>query len=55
LRAVEDWVHLPEEEERQEYVMREQGLVYKGSDKYISSMAWNFGQVHRTNKAVLYR
>ncbi|XP_029551041.1 protein-glutamine gamma-glutamyltransferase 2-like [Salmo trutta] len=40
----EDWVHLPEEEERQEYVMREQGLVYKGSDKYISSMAWNFGQ-----------
>uniref|UniRef100_A0A8C7S2N7 Protein-glutamine gamma-glutamyltransferase 2 n=1 Tax=Oncorhynchus mykiss TaxID=8022 RepID=A0A8C7S2N7_ONCMY len=40
----EDWVHLPEEEERQEYVMREQGLVYKGSDNYISSMAWNFGQ-----------
>nr|XP_046195163.1 protein-glutamine gamma-glutamyltransferase 2-like isoform X3 [Oncorhynchus gorbuscha] len=42
----EDWVHLPEEEERQEYVMREQGLVYKGSDKYISSMAWNFGQIN---------
>uniref|UniRef100_A0A8C7CIW8 Protein-glutamine gamma-glutamyltransferase 2 n=1 Tax=Oncorhynchus kisutch TaxID=8019 RepID=A0A8C7CIW8_ONCKI len=40
----EDWVHLPEEEERQEYVMREQGLVYKGSEKYIGSMAWNFGQ-----------
>ncbi|XP_041748907.2 protein-glutamine gamma-glutamyltransferase 2-like [Coregonus clupeaformis] len=40
----EDWVHLPEEEERQEYVMREQGLVYRGSEKYISSLAWDFGQ-----------
>ncbi|KAK6320866.1 hypothetical protein J4Q44_G00078420 [Coregonus suidteri] len=24
--------------------MREQGLVYKGSDKYITSLAWDFGQ-----------
>ncbi|CAB1315537.1 unnamed protein product [Coregonus sp. 'balchen'] len=33
-----------QEEERQEYVMREQGLVYRGSEKYISSLAWDFGQ-----------
>ncbi|XP_076153938.1 protein-glutamine gamma-glutamyltransferase 6-like isoform X1 [Alosa pseudoharengus] len=42
--CAEDWVHLPEEAERQEYVMSEQGLIYRGSDSYISPMAWDFGQ-----------
>ncbi|XP_041938015.1 protein-glutamine gamma-glutamyltransferase E-like [Alosa sapidissima] len=42
--CAEDWVHLPEEAERQEYVMSEQGLIYRGSDSYISPVAWNFGQ-----------
>lgn len=41
-----DWVFLPDEMERQEYVMNEQGIIYRGSANYISSMSWDFGQVH---------
>ncbi|KAM7401597.1 hypothetical protein PAMP_016902 [Pampus punctatissimus] len=40
----DDWVFLPDEVERQEYVMNEQGIIYRGSTKYISSMDWDFGQ-----------
>ncbi|XP_077103681.1 protein-glutamine gamma-glutamyltransferase 2 isoform X2 [Siphateles boraxobius] len=40
----DDWVFLPNEAERQEYVMNEQGIVYKGVDEYINSMSWDFGQ-----------
>ena len=41
----EDWVHLPEEAERQEYVIAEQGIIYRGSADRIGPLAWNFGQV----------
>lgn len=41
----DDWVYLPNEAERQEYVMNEQGIVYKGVDEYITNMSWDFGQV----------
>ncbi|XP_030634772.1 protein-glutamine gamma-glutamyltransferase 2-like [Chanos chanos] len=40
----EDWVYLPQETERQEYVMNENGRLYQGSDRYINSQAWDFGQ-----------
>ncbi|XP_039971498.1 protein-glutamine gamma-glutamyltransferase 2 [Xiphias gladius] len=40
----DDWVFLPDEEERQEYVMNEQGVIYKGSGNYITPMTWDFGQ-----------
>ncbi|KAG7272051.1 hypothetical protein CRUP_025988 [Coryphaenoides rupestris] len=40
----EDWVHLPDEEERQEYVMNEHGVIFKGTDKYIIPMTWDYGQ-----------
>ncbi|CAL8354304.1 unnamed protein product [Gadus morhua 'NCC'] len=40
----EDWVYLPEEEERQEYVLNEHGVIYKGTNKYISSVPWDYGQ-----------
>ncbi|ROK31087.1 Protein-glutamine gamma-glutamyltransferase 2 [Anabarilius grahami] len=40
----DDWVYLPNEAERQEYVMNEQGIVYKGVDEYITNMSWDFGQ-----------
>ncbi|KAG7478224.1 hypothetical protein MATL_G00078360 [Megalops atlanticus] len=42
--CAEDWVYLPLQNEREEYVMNEQGLVYRGSNGYITSLAWNFGQ-----------
>ncbi|KAK2915510.1 protein-glutamine gamma-glutamyltransferase 5-like isoform X2 [Channa argus] len=40
----DDWVFLPDEKERQEYVMNEQGIIYRGSGHYISPMSWDFGQ-----------
>ncbi|KAM7421911.1 hypothetical protein PAMA_010132 [Pampus argenteus] len=40
----DDWVFLPDEVERQEYVMNEQGIIYRGSTNYISPMTWDFGQ-----------
>ncbi|XP_065610599.1 protein-glutamine gamma-glutamyltransferase 2 [Cyrtonyx montezumae] len=40
----EDAVYLREEEERREYVLSQQGLIYMGSRDYITSTPWNFGQ-----------
>ncbi|NXR12701.1 TGM2 glutamyltransferase, partial [Semnornis frantzii] len=40
----EDAVFLREEEERREYILSQQGLIYQGSSDYITSIPWNFGQ-----------
>lgn len=40
----DDWVFLSNDAERQEYVMNEQGIVYKGVNEYVTSEAWDFGQ-----------
>ncbi|XP_070849914.1 protein-glutamine gamma-glutamyltransferase E-like [Chaetodon trifascialis] len=40
----DDWVYLADEDEKQEYVMNEQGKIFKGSGNYISSMSWDYGQ-----------
>ncbi|XP_056316671.1 protein-glutamine gamma-glutamyltransferase 2 [Danio aesculapii] len=40
----DDSVYLPSEAERQEYIMSEQGVVYKGVDEYITSMSWDYAQ-----------
>eukprot|EP00064_Thunnus_orientalis_P020896 superscaffoldBa00006028_g21048 len=39
-----DWVYLPDERERQEYVMKEQGVIFVGTAHDISHVAWDFGQ-----------
>ncbi|XP_036101282.1 protein-glutamine gamma-glutamyltransferase 2 [Molossus molossus] len=39
-----DAVYLDSEEERQEYVLAQQGFIYQGSAKFIRSIPWNFGQ-----------
>ncbi|NXT94783.1 TGM2 glutamyltransferase, partial [Anhinga rufa] len=39
-----DTVFLQDENERYEYVLSQQGLIYQGSRDYITSTAWNFGQ-----------
>ncbi|XP_008015992.1 protein-glutamine gamma-glutamyltransferase 2 [Chlorocebus sabaeus] len=39
-----DAVYLDLEEERQEYVLTQQGFIYQGSAKFIKSIPWNFGQ-----------
>ncbi|XP_072237590.1 protein-glutamine gamma-glutamyltransferase E-like isoform X1 [Leuresthes tenuis] len=40
----EDSVFLSDEEQKQEYVMNEQGIIYRGSANYISGMNWDYGQ-----------
>ncbi|XP_029006477.1 protein-glutamine gamma-glutamyltransferase 2 [Betta splendens] len=40
----DDWVFLPDESERGEYVMNEQGVIFKGSGSYITPVLWDFGQ-----------
>uniref|UniRef100_A0A3Q3WSN6 protein-glutamine gamma-glutamyltransferase n=1 Tax=Mola mola TaxID=94237 RepID=A0A3Q3WSN6_MOLML len=40
----DDWVYLPDERERQEYVMNEEGLIYYGTSVYPKPMTWVFGQ-----------
>ncbi|XP_015225095.1 PREDICTED: protein-glutamine gamma-glutamyltransferase 6-like [Cyprinodon variegatus] len=33
-----------DDKERNEYVMNEQGIIYKGVDNYISPLHWDYGQ-----------
>ncbi|XP_040464726.1 protein-glutamine gamma-glutamyltransferase 2 [Falco naumanni] len=40
----EDTVFLRDEDERCEYVLSQQGLIYQGTCDYITSVPWNFGQ-----------
>ncbi|XP_078092530.1 protein-glutamine gamma-glutamyltransferase 2-like [Mustelus asterias] len=40
----DDAVFLDVENQRKEYVLNDQGLIYTGSKKCISNIAWNFGQ-----------
>uniref|UniRef100_A0A8C9ZUB1 Protein-glutamine gamma-glutamyltransferase 2 n=1 Tax=Sander lucioperca TaxID=283035 RepID=A0A8C9ZUB1_SANLU len=40
----DDWVYLKDENEINEYVMNEQGIIYRGSSTYIGSCNWDFGQ-----------
>uniref|UniRef100_A0A8C6NWD6 Protein-glutamine gamma-glutamyltransferase 2 n=1 Tax=Nothobranchius furzeri TaxID=105023 RepID=A0A8C6NWD6_NOTFU len=40
----DDWVFQPDDEQRQEYVMNEHGVIYRGVDNYISQMHWDFAQ-----------
>uniref|UniRef100_A0A672L551 Coagulation factor XIII A chain-like n=1 Tax=Sinocyclocheilus grahami TaxID=75366 RepID=A0A672L551_SINGR len=39
-----DQVYMDKEEDRQEYVMNDVGIVYNGEHNNISSRSWNFGQ-----------
>uniref|UniRef100_A0A3Q3DEB4 Transglutaminase-like domain-containing protein n=1 Tax=Hippocampus comes TaxID=109280 RepID=A0A3Q3DEB4_HIPCM len=39
-----DSVFLADEQERREYVLNEQGVIYRGSSNYISPLNWDFGQ-----------
>uniref|UniRef100_A0A672PRK9 Protein-glutamine gamma-glutamyltransferase 2 n=1 Tax=Sinocyclocheilus grahami TaxID=75366 RepID=A0A672PRK9_SINGR len=41
----DDGVFLASDAERQEFVMNEQGMLYKGVDEYITNTSWDFGQV----------
>ncbi|XP_056384164.1 protein-glutamine gamma-glutamyltransferase 5-like [Hyla sarda] len=40
----DDAVFLPDQEERKEFVMNENGFVFVGNADYVSKRSWNFGQ-----------
>ncbi|XP_006096432.1 protein-glutamine gamma-glutamyltransferase 6 [Myotis lucifugus] len=40
----EDDVFLASEEERQEYVLNDSGIIFRGVEKCIRAQGWNFGQ-----------
>ncbi|KAM3621322.1 uncharacterized protein V6R79_009571 [Siganus canaliculatus] len=39
-----DWVYLHYKKKRKEYVMNEQGTIFRGSGNYIFPSPWDFGQ-----------
>ncbi|XP_067090640.1 protein-glutamine gamma-glutamyltransferase 2 [Osmerus mordax] len=39
-----DAVHLPDDEQLQEYILNESGVLYQGSWDQISALPWNYGQ-----------
>lgn len=43
----EDDVFLDSEEERQEYVLNDSGIIFRGVEKHIQAQGWNYGQVFR--------
>ncbi|XP_064132538.1 protein-glutamine gamma-glutamyltransferase 6 [Loxodonta africana] len=40
----EDEVFLASEEERQEYVLNDSGVIFRGVEKHIRTQGWNYGQ-----------
>ena len=40
-----DQVYMDKDEDRQEYVMNDVGIIYNGEFNNITSRSWNFGQV----------
>ncbi|KAM4622714.1 protein-glutamine gamma-glutamyltransferase 6-like [Discoglossus pictus] len=42
--APDDVVYMEDENEREEYVLNDSGIMYYGHEEYISKQGWNFGQ-----------
>ncbi|XP_006874926.1 PREDICTED: protein-glutamine gamma-glutamyltransferase 6 [Chrysochloris asiatica] len=42
--CTEDDVFLAEEDERQEYVLNDSGVIFRGVEKHIRAQGWNYGQ-----------
>ncbi|XP_053575204.1 protein-glutamine gamma-glutamyltransferase E-like isoform X2 [Bombina bombina] len=40
----DDLVYMEDENERQEYVLNDSGIIYYGLEDYIDQQGWNFGQ-----------
>ncbi|KAJ8335561.1 hypothetical protein SKAU_G00389030 [Synaphobranchus kaupii] len=43
----DDPVYLPDEEQLQEYILNENGMLYQGSWDHIRTLPWNFGQFEK--------
>ncbi|XP_069506246.1 protein-glutamine gamma-glutamyltransferase E-like [Ambystoma mexicanum] len=42
--CTEDVVYMADENERQEYVLNDSGILYMGNEKYVQPFGWNYGQ-----------
>nr|XP_033789683.1 protein-glutamine gamma-glutamyltransferase 4 [Geotrypetes seraphini] len=42
--CADDTVFMPDESEKQEYVLNDTGYIYVGSENHISGRPWNYGQ-----------
>ncbi|KAJ1123922.1 hypothetical protein NDU88_002389 [Pleurodeles waltl] len=42
-----DTVYLPDEDERQEYVLSEHGIIYQGNVDHMAARGWNYGQFEK--------
>lgn len=54
LYFLDDSVYLSDENQREEYVRNDFGVLYQGTPKQISHMPWDFDQV-RTAQSVTLR
>lgn len=44
---LDDEVFLPNEAQRQEYILNQDGVIYWGTENEILAQPWDFGQVRR--------
>lgn len=51
----DDWVYHPDEREREEYVMKEDGIIYYGASNFPRPMTWAFGQVSSAEVRLCFR
>lgn len=46
---------MADEEERQEYVLNDSGIIFQGVEKDIEEEAWNYGQVNSTTSSRTFK
>ncbi|KAM4691830.1 protein-glutamine gamma-glutamyltransferase E-like [Rhinophrynus dorsalis] len=42
--CIDDDVYMENEDERNEYVLNDHGIIFMGNEKHVTSLGWNFGQ-----------
>lgn len=51
---LDDLVFLPNEAQRQEYILNQDGVIYWGTENEILAQPWDFGQVRGEMSAPSY-
>lgn len=52
---VDDDVYMADEDERQEYVLNDSGIIFQGVENDIEEEAWNYGQVNSTTSSRTFK